>query len=793
MNEPTPIKLLFLGYEEERNYLPRLKSMVGVATVYLKLTPISTIVEITAWCKAKGVTGVLSTNTTLLSKLLAAAGNPKTKTPSLDNYAGSYFFHDTIEFVFINPLEQLISIPYTSFLTKRFISKLTEPEIWAENITPAFNWCMLEASNEQGIFESYSNAYAIAVDIETFRHNLAIRCIGYTAIFISIAGMVTTHSCVLPIDSSYNLAVMRKFNWELKAPKIFQKGKYDISYLSRYNAVPYNYIWDTANLFHSWYSELPKDLAFLGAFFVRKAMYWKDLAETNDLHEYYRYNALDHWTTALVWMAQMLQLPDWARRNYLQEFPVMYPCHLSEMTGIKRDPVRLIAANKEANEAIHNDNISLSKMVGTYPAIYNVNSAPQNKALRKILGCGDLNSSDEKHLIKIGERHPLNKCITDKILDIRGNRKLTSTYVVVEGIDPETEKERHGKELGGRVLYSISPDTTVSGRCTSDEHHFWCGLQIQNIPRGVLVKQTLCADDGFMLAEADLKQAESRDTGYISGDSNLIAAVNSSKDFHALNASAFFGVPYESVFSDELGKTIDKILRDLAKRTNHGANYLMGAYMLASTMGDANVWRAKKLLALPASFGLLDVTEYLLRQFHKTYPSLEEVFYPAVVHEISTTHMIESHACIYEPDVYDVECTYPTSTEWELEPLVGWARYCFGRPDLKENKRYKNAVVAHVPQNLNAMVLNKAYLRVFYTIAINPKYAAHFKLLAQIHDSILFQFRIGHEYLMEMVQKCMEIPVRVKGYDGVIREFTVPADVKAGPLKLGMKYWSELE
>jgi hypothetical protein len=39
----------------------------------------------------------------------------------------------------------------------------------------------------------------------------------------------------------------------------------------------------------------------------------------------------------------------------------------------------------------------------------------------------------------------------------------------------------------------------------------------------------------------------------------------------------------------------------------------------------------------------------------------------------------------------------------------------------------------------------------------------------------------------------MEIPVSVKGVDGKIRTFTVPAALKAGKDGLGAKYWSETE
>ncbi len=612
----------------------------------------------------------------------------------------------------------------------------------------------------------YQSAFAIAVDIETLKRNLTIRCIGYTALFLSKSGVLSTHSCVLPMDTMFNVSLMRKFNWDLKAPKIFQNGKYDISYLARYNAVPYNYLWDTANMFHSWYTELPKDLAFLGAFFVRKAMYWKDLANTSDLHEYYRYNALDTWTTGLVFVAWMLQAPEWAKRNYAMEFPLTFPCHLCEMTGIKRDLKELEIARKEADEAIERDNISLSKMVGTYPNIFNVNSAPQNAALRKILGCADIASSGKIFLAKIASRHPINARIVKKITDIREKRKLASTYLRLPTDKAKDKDDTDGsKELNGRVLYSLNPHGTDSGRLASREHHFWCGLQIQNITRGPSVKRTLIADPGFLFAEVDLEQAESRDTAYVSGDKNLIAAVSNGRDFHATNAASFFGVAYELIYSDEHKKTLDKVLRDLAKRVNHGANYLMGPGVLIDTMGEENIWKAKRLLGLPQHFGLMQVAEYLLAQFHRTYPALASTFYPGVVADVMTKRM--------------------------LVGATGWTRYCFGNP--RDNKRDKNSYVSHVPQSLNAMVLNKAFMRVFYEIALHSQHSLNFKLIAQIHDSILFQFRIGHEYLCEMVRERMEVPVTIKGYDGVVRTFTVPAAVKAGADGKGATRWSETE
>ena len=764
----TNATILFLGTLEDKEYLPRLKGLVGAATTFVITQPVSTLIEVILYCKKRNITGVISTNTYILKRLLGR--EHEVKTPTLDNYAGSFIKRDGIDFVFIHPLEQLVSIPYMPFLVRRFISKLTEPQEWKE--PTVFNWNLITPENVEGIYELYKSAFAIAVDIETLKDPLSIRCISYTAIFLN-GGDITTHTCVIPLDSLWALAWVRKFNWELQAPKIFQNGKYDNAYLCRFNAIIYNWLWDTAHLFHCHYSELPKDLAFLNAFFIRTAMYWKDLAETNDLMEYYRYNALDTWATANVWMVQLLSMPAYAQKNYVIEFPLVFPCHLSEMTGMQRDTEILEVARTQITDMIASKSSSLDTMLAVKN--FNVNSPPQIKQMLHVLGCKDLPSGDEKNLRKAMFRHPLNNRIIHQIvgvagsreapdMGIRGLRKLKSTYLRTDADITKTSKGG-SKDFNGRILYAINPHGTDTSRLASSEHHFWCGFNIQNQPRGREVKQTIVADDGFLFAECDLEQAESRDTAFISGEESLISAVTGTRDFHSVNTSKFFGVPYESVYDDGAKKVINKILRDLAKRTNHGANYNMGPEVMVDTMGLEKIYQAAALLKLPKTWTPKQIAEYLLECFHTTYPGLKGTYYPGVVKDVLTTNM--------------------------LVGATGWTRYCFGDPT--KNKRILNSYVAHPPQSLNAQVLNKAYLKVFYDVAIHPEHWRNFKLCTQIHDSILFQFRIGHGYLMDMVKDAMEIPVTVRGYDGKIRTFTVPAALKAGKDKLGVKYWSDVE
>ena len=754
--------ILIYGFAD-KEYLPRLKDSIGSWPVSVFGEKISTRTEILRLAESQKVTQILCSRQDVLEILLNQSG---VKKPSLANYAGSLFsihsekLNKKVEIVFINPLDQLVSVSYGKFLFKRYFSKFTSPTLFLNE--PEFIWEELDESNFERIRDSYQSASLIALDIETGKEPyIHIKEVGYTAIWISPSG-IRSHSCMATLDSVSKLAIIRTLN-DLPAAKIMQNGKYDCAYLSRYNAIPRNYLWDTATLMHCIYSELPKDLAFLGAFFSRNAMYWKDLAASGNKRDRILYNCKDTYTTALTFLQMMKEIPDYAKHNYLNEFPLIFPCHMAEMTGIARDMDELEISASEQKEIISREQTSLDKMLG---CSFNVNSPVGMKKLLTLLGCKDLESADAKNLSKAALRHPLNGLIISKIIKIRKARKLMSTYLT-EG---KEFSDVSGKRK--RILYSLNPHGTDSGRLASKEHHFWCGLQIQNITRGVAVKRTLCADDGFVLSECDLEQAESRDTAHVSGDQNLINAVSGERDFHSVNASAFFGVPYDTIYSDSLGKTLNKDIRDLAKKTNHGANYLMGANVMVDTMGLDKVWEAQRILNLPKLWIPKQVTQYLLDQFHRTYPKLSSTLYPGVVAEILRTHMLTSKA------VHDAP--YQASKK-------GWTRYCFGRPD--KNKSDLNAYVAHVPQSLNAMTLNKAFMVIFYDLAFRED----FKLLCQVHDSVLFQVRKGSEHLIQQVKEIMEIPVTITGYDGIVRTFVVPAAAKAGADGKGASSWATTE
>jgi hypothetical protein len=691
-------KLLFLGTSEDRSHLPRLKPLMGGVTTFVDTRPVSTVAEVELYCKhvTRNITGVLSTSVELLSKFTGKSN------PSLDSYAGSYFYRNGIEYVFCNPLEHVHTVPYGEFLLERHASKLVAPEKWLE--PSEFWWRICDSSTK--LIEAYNwlaQCRYIAVDIETFKDPLSIRCIGYTG-YLSGAGLKPmTRSYVLPLNNMQAVHAIRIIN-DLPGSKILQNGKYDIAYLLAYNAPLRNYFWDTAALFHSLYSELPKDLAFLQAFFVRTAAYWKDLADTQDLEQYYLYNAKDTWATLHVMLAWINEAPPWAVKNYMLEFPVQYPCILSEATGLQRDTLRVDSARSEIDKMVDKRSASLNTCLST--TNFNVNSPIQMKSLLGILGCKDLPGAGDKELAKAAYRHPLNSRIIDYVrgvpktdvledMGIRSLRKVKSTYLRTDSDITKKDGSDGDKDFKGRILYTLNPHGTDTGRLASKSHHFWAGFNVQNIPVGKVVKDTIVADDGFLFGEVDLEQAEARDVAHIAGDTSLITAVSGSRDFHSVNAAAFFGVSYESIYDDVAKKTLNKKLRNLAKRVNHGANYNMGPDVLVDTMGEKAIYEAGILLGLPRHWTAREIAVYLLAQFDKTYPVIRGKYHKYLIEQISVHK--------------------------KLVGATGWTRYCFSKP--QSSKPALNAYVAHPSQSLNAMVLNQAYMKVFNDLALSPTHA----------------------------------------------------------------------
>lgn len=761
----------FFGIEDEspdgqkdRAHLPKIQEFLGPGhqlKVALSVEGVEYFATFAAKAKAAGLDAAIITDQLLLTQVLKALPdfkisynkNGSEKKLSLNDYHGSFFTvpgfrigrEKDLDVLVLNPLQHLRTVPEALFIFKRFVSKISKPDSWFPQTD--FTWELATEESVVDLYERFQDALLIACDVETDEGSdlRTINCSGYCALLPD----GTTHAVVLPITSVFWVQWMKRFN-SLPAPKVYQNGLYDNLYKLRYNAPTFNWMYDTQHLFHSWYSELPKRLDYITAFSLRKVRFWKDDGKTGGLVGHYEYNARDCWATLNSCMSLLLEMPAWAKENYLQEFPVVFPCLHCEADGMATDEAAFEASRKEVLARLEPREERLKKWISPN---FNPASPVQVKNLLKVLGAadkfGNVKSSDEKALTAAAAAHPLNELVLSEILEVRGLRKLRDTYLVKE------------KLWNGRLFCKFNPAGTDTGRLACTESSFWCGLSLQTIPArdGPAVRAWIKADDGWLLGENDQPQSEARCVGYLSGCQNLIDLVEGPHDYHSWNAQSFFGVPYEEIYDETLKKTLNKSLRDLSKRTNHGANYNMGAAVMLDTMGPKKVAEAKRVLKLPARMTLLEVCGYLLAAYEKTYPEVKKDWYDDIKRTIGITKKLVS-------------------------PL-GWTRHFFSDP--KGSKPALNAAVAHGPQNLSVGIINKVFYRVWRE-SVYGALRGQLRVKAQIHDSILYCYK--DSAVPQIVKDLMVLPVQVTDIKGKTREMIIRPDVSAGE---GKTHWAMLK
>lgn len=737
---------------------------------------ISVFAELNSFLKkvesAKHVTvkGIILSHTPLLKKLIAenfeaASAKLGTSEAISTNYQGA-LFHKEIggkdyPIVILPELKAIVFKPYSIFLCKRYVSKLWNTKF---PTAPEMTWDIVNENNVEDLYQLFKGAIIIGGDIETVPEEIPhwitelpdmegiwlntakrdkdgkktkervnvvpkITLQGYTGIFKDENGIMRSHTIVFRMNSMDNVNWMRKFN-KLPAIKIYQNGKYDISYHLRYGAPMENFLYDTYGMFHSWYAELPRKLGFISSFFLKNHMYWKDEMGIDSAY----YNAQDchYMTWSCLFMMQ--EMPDWAKKNYIENFPKIFPSVQCNLHGVLIDPV-------EESKLREQEEIKLTKAKRRMEVItdtqnFNAGSSPQVVTLMKLLGF-QTKKSDKAAQVAFRDKSDFNLIFAEAIEDVRKARKALSNYFTID-------------LFNGMLLYSLDPFGTDSGRFACRESDFWCGTQIQNIP--FYAKGMIIPFKGWKFGAADYAQSESRSTAYISEDENLLDAVENSEDFHVKNASMFFGIPEEHFWhwKKHDPAMYKKYRNEIGKKINHGANYNMGPNVLLQNMGAKAVIAAAHALHLDSSLTLIQVCEVLLGFFDKTYPMIRDLtnpktMYSRMVKEISETSMMVG--------------------------ATGWTRYCFDHP--MRNKPSLNKYAAHGPQSLSAKITNQAFFDCWKKLQIEENLI---RMLAQVHDEVWFMYREEHkEYIFDTISKIMRKPTKVNG-----RVMIIPDDQARG-------------
>ena len=141
---------------------------------------------------------------------------------------------------------------------------------------------------------------------------------------------------------------------------------------------------------------------------------------------------------------------------------------------------------------------------------------------------------------------------------------LVATRLGVKSTIDETRTERL-IAIGGRGKLPIPLKyyAAHTGRWGGDDK-----VNMQNLPRGSILKKAICAPDGYKFIDCDLSQIEARTLAWLAEEESLVEAFDRGDDVYKIMASAIYNKAPED---------IDKEERFVGKTTILGAGYGMGA------------------------------------------------------------------------------------------------------------------------------------------------------------------------------------------------------------------------
>jgi DNA polymerase len=130
-------------------------------------------------------------------------------------------------------------------------------------------------------------------------------------------------------------------------------------------------------------------------------------------------------------------------------------------------------------------------------------------------------------------------------------------------------------------------------------------LNLQNLPRGSMLKRAIRAPQGYMMIDSDSSQIEARTLAWLAGQDDLVKAFEDGEDVYKIMATAIYGKKVEEITKDE---------RFVGKTTILGAGYGMGA---------------KKFRAQLKNFGVEVETEEaqrIINTYRDTYPKITQLW-----------------------------------------------------------------------------------------------------------------------------------------------------------------------
>ncbi len=357
---------------------------------------------------------------------------------------------------------------------------------------------------------------------------------------------------------------------ESEQPKVLQNFIYEATWFSRYGIEMRGTVHDTMWAMKFLHPELDKGLDNVGRIYTPYP-YWKDdndnWTQIRDWHRHLDYNCKDTTGTFAAYEAQLETLAARGLKDLFQQYVMRFAPVIQEMCtrGLRLDPASLevlkAKLGREQESAMRILDQEFMTRLGRH---VNPRSPKQLQAALKELGMRlptkrakgkdeHSETTDKKALVKLRKKYPKEQ-VLPALIGLSATNKQLSSYV-----DFEYDRQ------ASRVRYQLDGCGTETGRWAGYNSGWGEGFNPQTVPKSV--RNCFIADEGKVLIQVDLAQAESRYVAWEAPEPTLIKFLSEGRDVHKYVAGKIFRKPEEIVSYQE---------RQLGKKSGHSANYSVG-------------------------------------------------------------------------------------------------------------------------------------------------------------------------------------------------------------------------
>lgn len=420
---------------------------------------------------------------------------------------------------------------------------------------------------------------------------------------------------------------------------IGQNFKFDQRQMARLCRMPINgFYCDTGLLAHALHSEFPKALAFTTSIYTEEPYYKDDGKEfdwkRDNIERYMHYNGRDACVTFEIYTEMMKDarslvvpgFPNWADtfvlqhqmslHNFYYELEdVGFAVDLRRKNELYDDYGRQIEACDAELEMLAGRPINVNGKKDLAKFVFEDMGFPFRKGLGEEVVYALLGNHSAKHpathrraleLILHGRRLKLNrKKVFGAKPDYDG--RMRTVYTIM------------GTETGRSNTKVLKPPVRPES----------IGMPFQTITKhgdvGSEAREFLIPDEGYVVIESDMSQAEARIVALLGNDEKMAQLFRDKADIHKITASWLFGMQISDITTE---------LRFIGKTARHAGNYDMGKRRLAELVNTD----AKK-------YGInISISEWkadkLLKKFHDYSPNIRSVFHTAIQDALQYNHRV---------------------------------------------------------------------------------------------------------------------------------------------------------